>query len=58
MIGKAGEKPQYQQRGGSKENTTVIVTICADGTSIAPAVVFKGKGYSTSWKQDNPLNAS
>lgn len=58
VIGKAGEKTQYQQRGGSKENMTVIVTICADGTSIAPAVVFKGKGYSTSWKQDNPLNAS
>lgn len=58
VIGKAGEKNQYQQRGGSKENITVIVTICADGDTIAPAVVFKGKGYSTSWKQDNPLNAS
>jgi hypothetical protein len=25
--------PQYQQRAGTRENTTVIVTICADGTS-------------------------
>ncbi|EIM90550.1 DDE-domain-containing protein, partial [Stereum hirsutum FP-91666 SS1] len=42
VIGKAGEKSQYQQRSRSQENITVIVTICADGSSIAPAVIFKG----------------
>jgi hypothetical protein len=27
---------QYQQRGGTCENTTVLVTICADGMSLPP----------------------
>lgn len=50
--------PQYQQRDGIRENVTVIVTICADGTSTPPAVIFKGKGYQVQWKQNNPANAS
>lgn len=50
--------PQYQQRAGTRENTTVIVTICADGTSIPPTVIFKGAAYQVSWGEDNPLNAS
>ena len=54
----AGKKIQLQQRSGDRENITVLVTICADGTSIPPAVIFKGEGYQTTWKQDNPLNAS
>jgi len=37
---------------------TVVVVICADGTSLPPAVIFKGECFQTSWKQDNPLNAS
>jgi hypothetical protein len=50
--------PQYQQRAGTRENTTVIVTICADGTSIPPTVIFKGAAYQVSWGDNNPLNAS
>ncbi|KAJ3991507.1 hypothetical protein F5050DRAFT_1867635, partial [Lentinula boryana] len=49
VIGGWRKGPVYQQTGGGRENTTVIVTICADGTSISPAVIFKGKGYCTSW---------
>ena len=49
---------EYLQRSGDRENITVIVTICADGTSQAPAVVYKGEKYQASWAQDNPLNAS
>ena len=58
VIGPAGQKVQYQQRGGDRENITVLVTICADGTSIPPAVIYKGMGFHSSWVQDNPLNAS
>ena len=58
VIGPAGQKVQYQQRGGDRENITVLVTICADGTSIPPAVIYKGTGFHSSWVQDNPLNAS
>jgi hypothetical protein len=50
--------PQYQQRAGTRENTTVIVTICADGTSIPPTVIFKGAAYQVSWGEYNPLKAS
>jgi len=50
--------PQYQQRAGTRENTTVIVTIGADGTSIPPTVIFKGAAYQVSWGDNNPLNAS
>ena len=58
VIGPAGEHVQYQQQSGDCENITVLVTICADGTSIPPAVIYKGEAYQSSWKQDNPLNAS
>lgn len=57
VIGPAGQKVQYQQRSGGRENITVVVTICADGSSTPPAVVFKGEAYQTSWRQDNPLKA-
>jgi hypothetical protein len=48
----------YQQRGGTRENITIIVTICADGTSTPPAVIFKGNAYQVKWGENNPLNAS
>lgn len=57
VIGHTGKKMQYQQRGANREMTTVLVTICADGTSIPPAMIFKGKGYSVKWQQNDPLNS-
>ncbi|EJF61425.1 CENP-B protein, partial [Dichomitus squalens LYAD-421 SS1] len=57
VLGPAGQKVQYQQRSGERENITVVVTICADGTSIPPAVIFKGQAFHTKWKQNNPLKA-
>jgi len=58
VYGDPAKKFQHQQRSGGRENITVIITICADGTSLPPAVIFKGENFQTSWKQDNPLNAS
>ncbi|KAJ8474688.1 hypothetical protein ONZ51_g7033 [Trametes cubensis] len=58
VIGPAGQKVQYQQRSGERENITIIVTICADGSTTPPAVIYKGDAYQSNWKQDNPLNAS
>lgn len=57
-LGAAKKKIQHQQRSGDRENITVIVTICGDGTLTAPAVIYKGKGFQAKWKQENPLNAS
>lgn len=56
VISAADKKVQHQQRAGSRENITVIVTIGADGSSLPPAVIFKGKLYQMKWKQDNPAN--
>ncbi|KAI0039390.1 hypothetical protein FA95DRAFT_1027873 [Auriscalpium vulgare] len=56
-IGRSGRKVLYQQRNGIRENITVIATICGDGTSLPPAVIFKGQAYQVRWKQNNPLNA-
>jgi len=57
VIGPAGAKMQHQQRSGMRENITVLPTICADGTSIAPTVIYKGEAFQTKWLQDNPLDA-
>lgn len=58
VMGQKRSAPQYQQIGGDQENITVIVTICADGTTIPPTAIFKGKGFQVHWKQDNPVDAS
>ena len=58
VYGDPSKKFQHQQHSGGRENITVIVTICADGTSLPPAVIFKGENFQASWKQDNPLKAS
>jgi len=55
VIGPKGQHIQHQQQSGTWENITVIVTICADGTSIPPAIIFKGEGFQVAWKQNNPL---
>ncbi|KIM35937.1 hypothetical protein M413DRAFT_78899 [Hebeloma cylindrosporum] len=58
VFGARRKAAPYQQRSGTWENITVIVTICADGTSTPPAVIFKGKAFQPSWAENNPLNAS
>jgi hypothetical protein len=58
VIGARGKKTQHQQSDGGRENTTVIVTICADGSSIKPVVIYKGKHFQVKWDQDNPTEAS
>ena len=57
VIGPAGAKIQHQQQSGTRENITVLPTICADGTSLAPTVIYKGEAFQTKWLQENPLDA-
>jgi hypothetical protein len=57
VIGPKGASVQHQERGGSRENITVLPTICADGTSLAPVVIFKGEAFQTKWCQENPIHA-
>ena len=32
-------------------------TICADGTSVASTIIYKGEAFQTKWLWNNPLNA-
>jgi hypothetical protein len=57
VLGACKAGPQYQQCDGNRENITILITICADSTSILPTVIYKGQGYLVKWEQDNPANA-
>ncbi len=57
VIGPVGQKMQYQQRSGNRENITVLPTICADGTSVPPIIIYKGEAFQAKWLQENPLDA-
>jgi len=57
VFGPHGKSFPYQQCSGTHENITVIVTICTNGTTTPPAIIFKGKAYNVKWGEDNPLNA-
>jgi hypothetical protein len=57
VIGPAGGNIQHQQQSGNQENITVLPTICADGTTLAPIVIYKGEAFQTKWLQENPLDA-
>ena len=57
VIGPAGAIIQHQQQSGTQENITILPTICADGTSLAPTVIYKKEAFQTKWLQENPLNA-
>ena len=35
--------------GADHENTTAIITICADGTTLHPTIVRKGWGFKDAW---------
>lgn len=58
VFGRPGKSAPYQQRAGTRENITMIITICADGTAIPPTAIFKGKAFHVKWAKDNLLKAS
>jgi len=58
VVGARGTKTQHMQGGADRENTTAIITICADGTSLHPTIVMKGWGFKDAWFRDNVLECS
>ncbi|KIJ23158.1 hypothetical protein M422DRAFT_276329 [Sphaerobolus stellatus SS14] len=56
VYGARGVKHQYRQGSANRENTTVLITICADGTSTRPVVIFKGENMMSSWFNNNVAN--
>lgn len=47
----------YHIEDGNRELVTVIETICADGSSLHPSVIFKGKTRDLEWGRKNPAGA-
>ena len=58
VVGETSLRRQHQQGQSNKHTMTVLVTIGADGSTINPTVVFKGKKVVASWKRDNISNLS
>ncbi|KIJ25875.1 hypothetical protein M422DRAFT_138824, partial [Sphaerobolus stellatus SS14] len=57
VIGHRGTKVQHKQGTANRENVTVLVTICGDGTFIPPTIIFKGKKIQQGWNKDNITHA-
>ena len=57
VFGPYTKAAPYQQCSGMHEIIITIVAICVDGTSMPPAVIFKGSTYHIKWGENNPLNA-
>lgn len=53
VVGESSLRRQHQQGQSNKQTITVLATIGADGSTISPTVVFKGKKVFASWKRDN-----
>lgn len=58
VIGRRGTKTQHKQGSAEHENVTAIVTICADGTTLEPTIIFKGQNFMSKWGDNNVANAS
>ncbi len=57
VIGCRSARAQLLQQSGDRENTTVMATICADGSSLPPFVIFKGERLQRDWGMNNPGGA-
>ncbi|KAH7867780.1 uncharacterized protein C8R40DRAFT_1137261 [Lentinula edodes] len=42
-----GTKTQHRQGGANRVDITSVVTICADGTTLRPTVIYKGQKLYT-----------
>ena len=58
VCGGRGTKTQHKQGGADRENVTAIITICADGMTLRPTIIFKGQNFMTKWADDNVAKAS
>jgi len=57
VIGGQGTKTQHKQGGADCENVTAIVTICTNGMTLKPTIIFKGQNFMSKWGNDNVSQA-
>lgn len=58
VFGQKGKRSQAAVRDGSREGATVVTCICADGSTLTPTVIFKGKNFTGEKAYKNPLDAA
>lgn len=58
VIAGKGKSVQYEQGGSSWETITVLATICADGSTLRPNVIFKATRFAPEWFDGNVANAT
>lgn len=58
VVGRRGTKTQHKQGTANRENVTVLVTVCADGTMVKPCIIFKGQNIQGGWGNDNIAEAA
>lgn len=51
------QKTVQSTEHGNRDLVTIIETVCADGTSLPPAVIFEGARINMNWGRVNPANA-
>jgi hypothetical protein len=51
-------KQAHIQHNGNRENVSVIVTVCADGSYVPPVVIFKGQNINSKWLRNNPIECT
>jgi len=44
---------QHKQGEGNRENVSVMITICGDGTFTIPGVIFRAKHFDSAWAKVN-----
>ncbi|THH07168.1 hypothetical protein EW146_g9398 [Bondarzewia mesenterica] len=52
------QKIVHQVEDRNRELMTVLETVCADRSALAPMVIFKGKTRNLQWGRQNPCDAS
>ena len=50
-------KTAHIQHDPNRKNVSIIVTVCADGSYVAPTI-FKGANINSEWFENNPLEAA
>lgn len=58
VVGGRGVKTQHKSGVADRENVTAIVTICADGTTLHPTIIFKGQAFQKKWGNNNVAGTS
>ena len=57
VVGRVGNKVQHKSGTANRENVTALVTICADGTTIPPLIIFKARKLMDTWFDNNVVDA-